>query len=95
MVKKDHSAQNHYSVGQRKQEREKGRLGRGYSRHYQEGLDSHLVLQSFNPAAHEGPPMHSRNWYLRLQRSYFSSSFFLRNKSVLLVLIVCRSELSN
>lgn len=95
MIKKDHSAQNHYSEGRRKWGREKGRLGRGYSRHYQEWLDSHLVLQSLKPAVREGPPMHSRNWYLRLQRSYFSSSLFLRNKFVILVLIVCCSELSN
>lgn len=39
--------------------------------------------------------MHSTNWYLRVQKSYISSSFFLRNRSVLLVLIVCCSELSN
>lgn len=56
---------------------------------------SHLVWLSLSPAGEEGPPMHSTIWYLSLQQSYISSSFFLRNKTPFLVLIVCCSEFSN
>ena len=94
IFKKDCSAHNHYSVGQRKQGREKGGLGRGYSKHHQKWRTV-IWSNSFNPAGDEGPPMHSRNGYLRLQKSYISSSFFLRNKTPFLVFIVSCSELSN
>lgn len=47
------------------------------------------------PASAEGPPVHTRNWYPRLQKPFISSSFFLRNKAPFLVLIVCCSGLCN
>lgn len=73
----------------------KGRAGKGLQQTPPGMTEGHLVLLSLNPAGDEGPPMHSRNWYLRLQKSYISSSFFLRNKTPFLVLIVRCSELSN
>lgn len=47
------------------------------------------------PAAAEGPPVHTRNWHPRLQKLCISSSFFLRKKTPFLVLIVCCSGLCN
>lgn len=50
---------------------------------------------SLNLAAAEGPPMHTRSWHPSLLKPCISSSFFLRNKTPFLVLIVCCSGLCN
>lgn len=73
----------------------KGRVGNALQQTPPGMTRSHLVWLSLSPAGEEGPPLHSTIWYLSLQQSYISSSFFLRNKTPFLVLIVCCSELSN
>lgn len=91
--KKDCSAQNHYSIRQRKWGREKGGLGRGHSRHHQEWLtviwsyclSTLLVMRGCTPEA--------GIWGCRSLT--FLPLSFLRNKTPFLVLIVRCSELSN
>ena len=73
---------------------EKRELGGSCSKDHQE-CPKVIRFYCLKPACDKGPPMRSTIWYLRLQKSGISSSFFLRNRTHFMVLIVRCSELSN